>query len=378
MMTKTKSVWRSLGLAAAVGAFGGLSGAVAAETAPPTVASNATPGAASPELNPRLLRRFSPARSHIDAPAGAASDAAVQLGRMLFFDQRLSKNGDLSCNSCHQLDKYGVDGLRTSTGAGGKKGKRNAPTVYHAAGFFQQFWDGRAQDVEEQAKGPITNPNEMAMANGDAVVKVLNAIPGYVDAFKNAFPGDAKPVSYDNVGRAIGAFERLLTTKSRWDQYLGGDKSALSAEEKEGLKVFTNIGCMVCHTGEMLGGNSFQKLGSVEAWPNQVDQGRFEVTKIPIDKMMFKVPTLRNVAMTGPYFHDGSAATLDDAVRLMGRHQLGLDLTAEEVKSMVTWLKSLTGTLPPGELISQPALPPGANKVVAGGKTPAGTKAKSR
>jgi cytochrome c peroxidase len=350
----------------------GAAGQRAAAEAPPlAAATKVNANAASPELNPRLLRRFAPARSQIDSPAGAASDAVVKLGRMLFFDKRLSKNGDLSCNSCHQLDKYGVDGLRTSTGNGGKKGKRNAPTVYHAAGFFQQFWDGRASDVEEQAKGPITNPNEMAMASGDAVVGVLKAIPGYVDAFKTAFPADAKPISYDNVGRAIGAFERLLTTKSRWDQYLGGDKSALTGEEKEGLKVFTNVGCMVCHTGEMLGGNSFQKLGSVEAWPNQNDQGRFEVTKSAMDKMMFKVPTLRNVAMTGPYFHDGSAATLEDAVRMMGKHQLGLDLTEQEVGSMVTWLKSLTGTLPASELIAEPELPPSAVKV-------AGVKGKPR
>jgi cytochrome c peroxidase len=344
--------------------FGGVVGLATvgfAETAAPAAG-------ASLELNPRLLRRFAPARAQIDLPSGASSEVAVQLGRMLFFDVRLSKNADVSCNTCHKLDQYGVDGLRTSVGNGGKKGKRNAPTVYHAAGFFQQFWDGRANDVEEQAKGPITNPSEMGMANGDAVVKVLQSIPGYVEQFGKAFPNDAKPVTYDNVGRAIGAFERLLTTKSRWDQYLGGDKTALTNEEKEGLKVFTNIGCMVCHTGEMLGGNSFQKLGSVEAWPNQVDQGRFEVTKSMADKMMFKVPTLRNVAMTGPYFHDGSAKTLQEAVQMMGKHQLGLEMTNEEVKSVVTWLKSLTGTLPPAGLISEPTLPPGGPTKLAGAK----------
>jgi cytochrome c peroxidase len=358
-----------MGIAVALCAFAGSVGATASTAFAQTkVAAAGAAAAASPELNPRLLRRFAPARSQIDPPGGASSDVVVQLGRMLFFDARLSKNGDLSCNSCHRLDKYGVDGMRTSVGFGGKKGKRNAPTVYHAAGFFQQFWDGRASDVEEQAKGPITNPAEMGMANGDAVVSVLAAIPGYVEQFKKAFPADAHPVTYDNVGRAIGAFERLLTTKSRWDRYLGGDKTALTNEEKEGLKVFTNVGCMVCHTGEMLGGNSFQKLGSVEAWPNQGDQGRFEVTKSAADKMMFKVPTLRNVGMTGPYFHDGSAKTLDEAVSMMGKHQLGIDMTPEEVRSVVTWLNSLTGTLPPAGLISEPTLPPAGPVKVAGAR----------
>jgi cytochrome c peroxidase len=355
-------------MVAALCGFGGFVGVMAKAAFAEAQATAPAGGGASLELNPRLLRRFAPARSQIDAPTGAPSEATVQLGHLLFFDARLSKNGDLSCNSCHRLDKYGVDGMTTSVGFGGKKGKRNAPTVYHAAGFFQQFWDGRATDVEEQAKGPITNPNEMGMANGDAVVKVLQAIPGYAELFKKAFPADAHAISYDNVGRAIGAFERMLTTKSRWDQYLGGDKAALTSDEKEGLKVFTNVGCMVCHTGEMLGGNSFQKLGSVEAWPNQTDQGRFEVTKTAMDKMMFKVPTLRNVAMTGPYFHDGSAPTLDEAVRMMGKHQLGIDMSPEEIVSVVKWLKSLTGTLPAAELISEPTLPPGGPTKVAGAR----------
>jgi cytochrome c peroxidase len=312
--------------------------------------------AAEPDIDPRFLKRFAPVRASIDGPEGPPTREQVELGRKLFFDPRLSRGGEISCNTCHRLDRYGVDGLKTSIGHNGQRGKRNAPTVYHAAGYFQQMWDGRERDVESQAKGPITNPKEMAMTSGQAVVKVLQAIPGYAEAFKQAFPGQPQAVSYDNVGRAIGAFERMLTTPSRWDAYLAGDKNALSREEKQGFKLFMSVGCIACHNGEMLGGGALQKLGAVEPWPNQRDQGRFDVTQIPLDKMLFKVPTLRNVEKTAPYFHDGSADTLEEAVSLMGKHQLGIELTPAETQLMVVWLKSLTGALPE-ELISPPELP---------------------
>jgi cytochrome c peroxidase len=318
----------------------------------------AASGSADGDIDPRTLKSFAPLRASIDGPSGPATDDQVALGRMLFFDPRLSRDGRISCNTCHRLDQYGVDGLKTSVGYRGKRGKRNAPTVYHAAGYFQQFWDGRAPDVETQAQGPILAPGEMAMKSGRAVVRVLKAIDGYVGAFGRAFPGEPDPIRYENVGRAIGAFERRLLTPSRWDAYLAGDKQALSAEEKSGFRTFTSVGCMVCHQGEMLGGQTFQKLGAVEPWPNQGDQGRFDITKIPLDKMLFKVPTLRNVEKTAPYFHDGSAGTLEEAVRLMAKHQLGLELTDPETRSMVAWLKSLTGTLP-ADLIVMPELPAG-------------------
>ncbi len=314
------------------------------------------PAAAAAEFNPRLLRRFRAVRDNLSAGDAKASEAQVSLGRALYFETRLSKNGKLSCNSCHALDHYGVDSEVTSPGHEGKRGGRNSPTVYHAAGYFAQFWDGRAADVEQQAKGPILNPIEMGMKDAAQVEGVLKAIPEYRAAFKAAFPSDANPLTYDNVGRAIGAFERGLVTPSRWDKYLAGDKTALTKEEMEGLRVFTNVGCMVCHTGEFVGGSMYAKAGVVEPWPNQKDQGRFEVTKNESDRMMFKVPTLRNIEKTAPYFHDGSVGTLDLAVRTMGRHQLGLDLTGEEVGSIVTWLKSLTGELP-RDYIKAPQLP---------------------
>ncbi len=324
------------------------------------LATAATPATEpEPEIDPRLLKRFAPVRTRIDGPGGPPSAQQVQLGRKLYFDPRLSRGGDISCNTCHRLDRYGVDGLKTSVGYKGQRGKRNAPTVYHAAGYFQQMWDGREPDVESQAKRPITNPAEMAMGSGQAVVTVLRGIPGYQAAFEQAFPGVADPLTYDNVGRAIGAFERMLTTPSRWDAYLAGDKTALSAQEKRGVQLFISIGCMACHNGEMLGGGTaLQKLGAVEPWPNQRDQGRFDITQIPLDKMFFKVPTLRNVEKTAPYFHDGSIATLDRAVWMMGKYQLGIELSPDETQLLVSWLKSLTGALPE-ELIAPPELPGG-------------------
>lgn len=310
-----------------------------------------------PDVNPRLLRRFQPLRSSLESPGNPLTNAKIALGRMLFFEPRLSKGQTLSCNSCHRLARYGADEAALSLGHAKQRGHRNTPTVYNAAGFFAQFWDGRATSVEEQALVPILNPTEMALPSGDRGVKVLESMPEYQRAFKDAFPGDAKPVTFENAGRAIGAFERRLTTPSRWDDYLRGNARALNAAEIDGLKVFTDVGCMVCHTGEFLGGSMYQKVGVVEPWPNQSDQGRFEVTKQEVDRMMFKVPTLRNIAQTAPYFHDGSAATLEVAVEMMGKHQLGLALSSNEVSSIVAWLGSLTGSLPT-DYIEPPTLPP--------------------
>jgi cytochrome c peroxidase len=310
------------------------------------------------EVNPRLLRRFKPVRKSFELAGAPASTAMTDLGRMLFFDKRLSKDHDLSCNSCHALDHFGVDNEPTSVGAKGARGRRNSPTVFNAAGHFTAFWDGRAGNVEEQAKGPILNPSEMAMTDAPAVVAVLQKIPGYVTAFHAAFPGDAAAVSYENVGRAIGAFERSLVTPSRWDKYLAGDRAALSAKEITGLKLFTDLGCMTCHTGEFVGGSMFQKVGVAAPWPNQADEGRFEVTKLASDRMMFKVPSLRNVAKTSPYFHDGSAKTLEEAIELMGRYQIGEEINEKDIAAIAAWLGSLTGELP-AKYIEPPQLPPG-------------------
>jgi cytochrome c peroxidase len=320
------------------------------------LALGASSAYAEEAVNPRLLRRFKPIRVEIDSDQNPVTGEKINLGRMLYFDARLSQNRDLSCNSCHPLDKYGADGEVTSKGTKGQRGKRNSPTVYHAAANFVQFWDGRARDVEEQAGGPIVNPAEMAMSSPAEAVARIRSIPGYAPIFKKAFPDAADPISYENIGKAIGAFERRLVTPARWDRFLEGDKTALSAQEIEGLRVFSNSGCMVCHTGELLGGSMYQRVGVVEPWPNQSDRGRAEATKSSADEMYFKVPTLRNVAMTGPYFHDGSAPTLKDAVEKMAKHQLGVTLEDNEVAAIVAWLGSLTGALPL-DYIKPPVLP---------------------
>ncbi|MDB4945710.1 MAG: Cytochrome peroxidase [Labilithrix sp.] len=312
----------------------------AAASAPAAAPASA---AASADINPRQLRRFQPVASpYQETPPDEVTTARISLGRHLYYETRISLDRDLSCNSCHDLQAYGVDGRPTSAGTKGEHGQRNSPTVLNAATFFAQFWDGRAANVEEQAKGPILNHSEMAMPDAAAVEARLRAIPAYGEAFKKAFPGEERPVTYENVGRAIGTFERGLMTPGRWDHYLKGDKDALTAAEKEGLKVFLNVGCMVCHTGATLGGSMFERAGAVEPWPNQEDKGRARITHAPGDEMMFKVPTLRNVEKTAPYFHDGSATSLEEAVRLMGKHQLGLELGADEISSIVVWLKSLT------------------------------------
>jgi len=313
--------------------------------------------AAKTEVDTALLGPYQPLPTQAILRKGEPiSEEQTALGRMLYYDTRLSKNHDVSCNSCHQLDNFGVDNKPLSEGHRKQLGTRNSPTVYNAAGHFVQFWDGRAADVEQQAEGPMLNAVEMAMPNKAAVVKVLKSIPGYAKPFKAAFPQDKDPVTFDNVTKAIGAFERKLLTPSRWDQYLEGEKDALSADEKEGFKQFIGAGCPTCHTGAYLGGHMYQKAGLVKAWPNQKDQGRFEVTKVDSDRMMFKVPSLRNVEKTAPYFHDGSVAKLDEAVKMMANYQLGRTLNDEQAQSIIVFLKSLTGTIPT-EYIKQPALP---------------------
>jgi cytochrome c peroxidase len=321
----------------------------------PTAAPSAAARARNPQtrINPRLLRRF----QSLDGAAPESDPvqkARVDLGRALFYETKLSREGKLSCNTCHDLASYGTDHRRTSLGDAKQEGRRNAPTVYNAAGAFAQFWDGRASSVEAQAKIPITNPTEMAMPTPAHVVAVLKADPSYAAAFRAAFPGEEEGVSFDNVGKAIGAFERGLVTPGRWDDYLKGDDNALSEVEKRGLKLFLDAGCMVCHTGRFVGGSMFERVGVVEPWPNQTDRGRAEVTHSAGDEMMFKVPTLRNVEHTAPYFHDGSADTLEMAVKMMGKHQLGIDFGDDEAAAITAWLKALTGPLPAAYIARRP------------------------
>lgn len=313
----------------------------------------ALPGA---EIPASRLKMFAPLPDALESKQRPLSEAKIKLGRMLYYENRLSLSQQFSCNSCHALDKFGVDNQPTSEGHKKQHGDRNSPTVYNAAGHFVQFWDGRAADVEEQAKGPVMNPVEMAMPDEKTVVATLKSMPQYVELFKAAFPGEADPVTAGNMAIAIGAFERKLVTPSRWDRYLKGDTQALTPVEKAGFNKFVESGCSSCHAGAFVGGRMYQKLGMVKGWPNQTDIGRAKVTHRDGDKMAFKVPGLRNIEKTGPYFHDGSVASLEQAVKLMGEYQLGKGLSDEDVTSIVAWLKTLTGDLPAG-YIEKPALP---------------------
>ncbi|HZQ94392.1 MAG TPA: cytochrome c peroxidase [Candidatus Sulfotelmatobacter sp.] len=308
------------------------------------------------QVNAEALKMFAPLPAVMASPDNPITDAKVTLGRILYYDARLSANQKISCNTCHPLDAYGAQTSSVSTGFRNQKGKRNAPTVYNAAGHFVQFWDGRAPTVEEQAKGPITNPVEMAMPSNRAAVQVIQSMPEYVALFQAAFPQDTDPITYNNMALAIGAFERGLVTPSKWDAFIQGDQAALSDVQKQGFNTFTATGCQWCHAGAYVGGAAYQKLGVVKPWPNQDDAGVYQLTKDEMDRMVFKVPSLRNISKTGPYFHDGSVATLDQAIRNMAVHQRGVDLSAAQVKSIEAWLDSLTGPVP-AKYIQAPDLP---------------------
>jgi len=330
-----------------------LLGCAGSDPAPEPTPEPAPVEAPAPPTPPKYAALFGTLPEVMADDPATLTDAKIDLGRSLYYDPRLSKNHDISCNSCHQLDKYGVDGEPTSPGHKGARGDRNSPTSYNAALHIAQFWDGRAPDVEAQAKGPVLNPVEMAMPTADVVVEVLTSIPGYPPLFEAAF-GDAT-ITYDRMAEAIGAFERKLVTPGPFDAYLAGDSEALTDAEKAGLDLFVTTGCTTCHIGPGVGGSMYQKLGLVKPYETE-DVGRSKATGKDADKYFFKVPSLRNIEKTGPYFHDGSIATLDEAVRLMGTHQLGKDLTDEQVQSIVTFLGALTGEIPT-EYVAKPTLP---------------------
>lgn len=277
---------------------------------------------------------------------GAEKDtpARVELGKKLFFEKQLSQDQTMSCNTCHQVEnrKGGVDNEATSLGVTGKRGGRNSPTVLNAGFQIAQFWDGRAATLEDQAKGPILNPIEMSMPDEKVVMKRLSADAVYPALFKEAFAEDADPMTYDNVARAIAAYERTLITRDRFDDFLKGDDKALTTQELQGLSLFLKTGCATCHNGPTLGGNRYHKLGQAHGYANQSDMGRFDVTKDEADKLKFKTPMLRNVALTAPYYHDGKILALADAITDMAWLQLDKKLDAEETAAIEAFLKSLT------------------------------------
>ncbi len=289
--------------------------------------------------------------------AKVTSPAKVELGKKLFFEPRLSKSGFISCNSCHNLGMGGSDNLKTSIGDKWQKGPINSPTVLNSRNNLAQFWDGRAKDLKEQAGGPIANPGEMAFSH-ELAVDMLRSIPQYVGEFKKVFGHDK--LTIEEVTSAIAAFEdTLVTPNSRFDQWLKGNKKALKPQELAGYQLFKVNGCVACHNGPNLGGNSFQKMGVVEPFKtSNPAEGRVAVTGKDADRFNFKVPTLRNVELTYPYFHDGSADTLVQAVDTMGRLQLGRKFSEVENAQIVAFLKTLTGDQPK---LTLPILPPSSD-----------------
>jgi cytochrome c peroxidase len=291
-------------------------------------------------------------------PPQSVNLGMVELGKKLYFDPRLSKSGFISCNSCHNLSMGGTDNIPTSIGDKWQQGPINAPTVLNSSLNLAQFWDGRAADLKAQAGGPIANPGEMAFSHTLAI-DVLESIPAYVREFKQVFGKDS--VDIDQVTTAIAEFEKtLVTPNSRFDQWLLGKKDALSADELAGYELFKESGCTACHNGAAVGGASFQKMGVVEPYKTTSKaEGRSAVTKDEADRFNFKVPTLRNVEMTYPYFHDGAADTLSEAVEIMGRIQLGQKFSDKENARIVAFLKTLTGEQPSFML---PILPPSSDQ----------------
>lgn len=293
--------------------------------------------------------------------------AKVELGKMLFFDPRLSMDGSISCNSCHNVMFHGGDGRPVGAGIHGQRGGRNSPTVWNSAYMTVQFWDGRAATLEEQALGPLVNSKEMGMTSHDLVIDRIRQIPGYVEAFKKVFPKEKGPTIL-NAAKAIAAYERtLVTPNAPFDKYIKGNKKAMNAQQIRGMKLVDEIGCTSCHTGVNFAGEGFKMgEGNYRPFPQipgsdydkkydlLSDLGRYEVTKKADDKNHWRVPTWRNVAITAPYFHNGKVKTLDEAVRVMAKTQLGMDLNAGQVDDIVAFLNALTGEFPKQ---SMPQLP---------------------
>lgn len=296
------------------------------------------------------------------------SEAKVELGKTLYFDPRFSKTGTVSCNSCHNVMAGGDDNRPNSVGVHDARGGRSAPTVWNAAFYSAQFWDGRAPTLEEQAKGPVVNPVEMGMKDLDQAMARLKEIEGYAPLFAAAFPGEDSPVTADNAAKAVAAFERtLITPGSPYDRYVKGEEGAMTEQQVRGMETFSALGCASCHSGPNFSGPDLPMgTGFYQKFPTYAgsaydakygftqDKGRYEVTGKDTDMHLWRVPTLRNVTLTAPYFHNGAVATLDEAVRVMAKTQLNKDLSDEQVADLVAFLGALTGEFPE---ITLPRLP---------------------
>jgi cytochrome c peroxidase len=315
---------------------------------------------AESDLRQQALQVFKPIPAAVpQLPDNPATPEKVELGAMLFFEPRLSKSAIISCNTCHSIGTGGADNVRTSIGHGWQRGPRNAPTVLNAVFNTAQFWDGRAADLEEQAKGPVQASVEMG-STPERAVQTLKSIPEYVERFRRAFPSGADPVTFDNMAAAIEVFEAtLITPDAPFDLFLNGDDGALSAEQKAGLGLFMDKGCVMCHRGINLGGEGYFPFGLVKKPGAEIlpagDKGRFEVTRTATDEYVFRAAPLRNLALTAPYFHSGEVWDVNEAVSVMGVSQLGASLTKQEAASVAAFLRSLTGRQPD---VRYPILPP--------------------
>ncbi len=304
---------------------------------------------------------FKPLPKLMNSDQNPITAEKVRLGNMLFYESRISIDGTVSCAKCHPMSLYAADGLRTAIGNHCKENPRNAPTLFNAADQISQHWIGNRTSVEDQAKQSVIGPPAFGMVKYQDVEKRLKEYKDYVSLFKAAFPSDKEPVTVDNFAKAIGAFERTLVTPAPFDSYLKGDEKALTPMQRHGLKTFMDVGCMSCHSGTYVGGQMYQKFGIIEPYwkytkSEKTDEGRYAVTKAEADKYFFKVPVLRNVEKTPPYFHDGSIDTLEQAVLIMAKVQLGKDLTRQQTGEIVDFLKSLTGEIP-DDALKIPVLP---------------------
>jgi cytochrome c peroxidase len=322
--------------------FAGLVGVALAQTPPPALDAK------------RLLEdakaHFEPLPA-IPAATDPAAAARIDLGRHLFFDSRVSVDDTVSCSHCHLPDRQGADGLSKAIGVFGRENPRNAPTVFNASLNFKQHWRGDRESLADQAEKSLLGAASFGNPDFTAPMERLKAVPAYRLAFAKAFPEDKDPINVKNFGLAIAAYERTLLTPSKFDAFLGGDLQALTGAEQAGLRRFIDLGCAACHNGAGIGGNSFQKFGvAVDYWKEtgvkEPDKGRADVTKSDADLYVFKVPSLRNVAKTAPYFHDGSVADLKRAVEIMGKTQLGVELPTKDAEAIVAFLGALTGPLP--------------------------------
>lgn len=314
--------------------------------------------AGASDLRDAALDYFEPLPSTLMAPAdNPITQEKIDLGKALFFDPRMSASGVFSCNSCHNLATGGDDNMPTSIGHGWQKGPRNSPTVLNAVFNIAQFWDGRADDLKAQAKGPVQAGVEMANTP-DNVVATLNSMPQYIQWFKAAFPEEADPVTFDNFAKAIEAYEVTLTTPAPFDAFLNGNEDALTEEQKAGLELFMDNGCIACHNGVNVGGHDYYPFGLIEKPGADIlpegDVGRYAVTETADDEYVFRAAPLRNIGLTAPYFHSGVVWGLPEAVQIMSISQLGEEMAEEDVTRIVAFLDSLTGQMPP---VVYPVLP---------------------